>query len=132
MKSATSRIVVPGPNTAATPSSLERLDVVVGDDPADRDQDVVQPLLLELAADLGHERHVRARQDRQADDVHVLLERCRDDHVGRLAEARVDDLEALVTQAAREDLRAAVVAVEARLGDQHLERSIGHRLRTPT
>ena len=61
------------------------------------------------------------------DDVDVLLERRGHDHLGRLAEARVDDLEALVAQAAREDLRPAVVAVEAGLGDQHLERSIGHK-----
>ena len=69
---------------------------------------------------------MRARQDRQADHVDVLLERGRRDHLGRLAEARVDDLEALVAQAAGEHLGAAIVAVEARLGDQHLERSIGH------
>ena len=67
-----------------------------------------------------------ARQDRQADDVDVLLEGRGRDHLGRLAEARVDDLEALVAQAAGEDLRAAVVAVEAGLGDQDLDRAVGH------
>ena len=67
-----------------------------------------------------------ARQDRQADDVDVLLERRRRDHLGRLAEARVDDLEALVAEAAGEDLGAAVVAVEAGLGDEHLDRAVGH------
>ena len=67
-----------------------------------------------------------ARQDRQADDVDVLLEGRGRDHLRRLAEARVDDLEALVAQAAGEDLRAAVVAVEAGLGDQDLDRAVGH------
>ena len=67
-----------------------------------------------------------ARQDRQPDDVDVLLERRRRDHLGRLAEARVDDLEALVAEAAGEDLGAAVVAVEAGLGDEHLDRAVGH------
>ena len=38
----------------------------------------------------------------------------------------VDDLEALVAEPAGEHLRAAIVAVEAGLGDQHLERSLGH------
>ena len=38
----------------------------------------------------------------------------------------VDDLEALVAEAAGEDLGAAVVAVEAGLGDEHLDRSVGH------
>ena len=62
------------------------------------------------------------------DDVDVLLERRRGDHLGRLAQARVDDLEALVAQAPREHLGAAVVAVEAGLRDEHLDRSVGHRL----
>ena len=76
--------------------------------------------------DARHERHVRARQDRQADHVDVLLERGRGDHLGRLAKAGVDDFEALVAQPAREHLGAAVVAVQSGLGDEHLERSIGH------
>ena len=67
-----------------------------------------------------------ARQDRQPDDVDVLLERGGGDHLGRLAKAGVDDLEALVAQAPGEDLRAAVVAVEAGLRDEHLDRSVGH------
>ena len=50
----------------ATPASLRAGDVVVGDDPADRDQDVVQALRLAQLADPGHERHVGAGQDRQA------------------------------------------------------------------
>ena len=60
------------------------------------------------------------------DDVDVLLECGGGDHLGRLAEARVDDLEAFVAQAAGEDLGASVVPVEPGLGDEHLERSIGH------
>ena len=75
---------------------------------------------------MRQQRHVGARQDRQPDDVDVLLERGRDDHLGRLAQAGVDDLEALVAQAAGEHLGAAVVAVEAGLGDEHLDRSVGH------
>ena len=84
------------------------------------------PALVEQLRDPRHERHVRARQDRQPDDVDVLLERGRGDHLGRLAEAGVDDLEALVAQAAGEHLRAAIVAVEPGLGDEHLDRPVGH------
>ena len=84
------------------------------------------PCVRSSSRDPRHQRHVRAGQDRQADDVDVLLERRGRDHLGRLAEARVDDLEALVAEAAREHLGAAVVAVEAGLGDEHLERSVGH------
>ena len=60
------------------------------------------------------------------DDVDVLLERRRGDHLGRLAEPGVDDLEALVAQSPGEHLGAAVVAVEAGLGDEHLERAVRH------
>ena len=67
-----------------------------------------------------------AGQDRQPDHVDVLLEGGGDDHLRRLAQARVDDLEALVAQAAREHLGAPVVAVEAGLGDEDLDRSVGH------
>jgi Zn-dependent protease with chaperone function len=102
------------------------LDVVVRDDPADRDQDVAHAAFGEQLHDPRHQRHVGTRQDGQADHVDVLLERCRGDHLGRLAEAGVDDLEPFVAQAAGEDLGAAIVAVEAGLGDEHLERAIGH------
>ena len=60
------------------------------------------------------------------DDVDVLLERGRRDHLGRLAKPGVDDLEALVAQAPGEHLGAAVVAVEPGLGDEHLERAVRH------
>ena len=53
-------------------------------------------------------------QDRQPDDVDVLLEGGRRDHLGRLAKTGVDDLEALVAQPAGEHLGATVVAIEAR------------------
>ena len=43
---------------------------------------------------------------------------------GRLAQPGVDDLEPLVAQAAGEDLRAAVVAVEAGLGDEDADRRV--------
>ena len=65
-------------------------------------------------------------QDRQPDHVDVFLERSRGDHLGRLAQAGVDDLEAFVAQAAGEHLRATIVAIEAGLGDEDLDRAIGH------
>jgi hypothetical protein len=88
-------MVVPGPNTDATPAT-QGLDVVVGDDPADRDEHVVEAVVLEQLGDARHQRHVGARQDRQPHDVDVLLERGRGDHLGRLTKAGVDDLESLV------------------------------------
>ena len=69
---------------------------------------------------------MRAGQDREADDVDVLLLGGIGDHLRRLAQAGVDHLEALVAQPAGEDLGAAIVAVEARLGDQDADGRIGH------
>ena len=83
----------------------------------------VRPSCRSRSRDPRQQRHVGTRQDRQPDDVHVLLERRGRDHLGRLAQARVDDLEALVAQAAGEHLRAAIVAVEAGLRDQDLDRA---------
>ena len=61
--------------------------------------------------------HVRAGQNRQADDVGVFLQRRADDLLGRLPQARVDHLHAGVAQRARDHLGAAIVAIEARLRD---------------
>ena len=63
------------------------------------------------------ERHVRAAQDREADDVDVFLHRGGRDHLRRLVQPGVDDLHAGVAERGGDDLRAAVVAVEAGLGE---------------
>ena len=62
---------------------------------------------------------VRAGEDREADDVDVFLDGGGGDHLGRLAQAGVDHFHAGVAQRARDDLGAAVVAVQAGLGNQH-------------
>ena len=49
-----------------------------------------------------------------------------DDLLRRLPQAGVDDLHAGVAQRARDDLRAAVVAVEPRLGDDDSQLSHVH------
>ena len=60
---------------------------------------------------------MRAREDRQPDGVGVLLDDGLDDLLGGLVQPSVDDLHARVAQGARDDLRAAIMAVEAWLGD---------------
>jgi hypothetical protein len=59
---------------------------------------------------------VRAGEDRQPDGVGVLLDDGLHDLLGRLVQARVDDLHAGVAQRAGDDLGPAVVSVEAWLG----------------
>ena len=76
--------------------------------------------------DAREELHVRAGEDAQADDVDVLLQRGLGDHLRRLADAGVDDLHAGVAQGARDDLRAAVVAVEPGLGDEDADLVVSH------
>ena len=117
MKSTISVVGAPGPNTPATPSLLQLLGVVVGDRPADHDDDVLDAVLAQELEDARHERHVRAGEDRDADGVRVLLDRGLDDLLGRLVEAGVDDLHAGVAERAGDDLGAAIVPVEARLRD---------------
>ena len=70
-----------------------------------------------------------AGEDREADRVGVLLDHGRGDLLGRLVQARVDDLHAGVAKRAGDDLRPAVVAVEAGLGDDDadLALALAHR-----
>ena len=119
-------MVVPGPKTRATPALLRAAMSSSGMMPPAVTSTSSSPSALRPAVISRQQRHVRAGQDRQPDHVDVLLERSGDDHLRRLAQAGVDDLEALVAQAAREHLRATVVAVEAGLGDEHLDRADGH------
>src|SRR5688572_22884245 len=106
--------------------------VVIGDDAAAEDDDVLRAFRDEEVLDLGEERHVRARQAGQADEVDVLLDGRRDDLLRRLPEPGVDDLVAGVAQGAGDDLGAAVVAVQARLRDENADRALRHRrLRLP-
>ena len=61
--------------------------------------------------------HVRAGQHRKPDRVDVLLDGGRRRSLRGLVQAGVDDLHAGVAQRPGDDLCAAVVAVEAGLGD---------------
>jgi hypothetical protein len=61
--------------------------------------------------------HVRAGQDGQADDIGILLERRSGNLLWRLAQAGVNHFHAGVSQRAGDDFRAAVVPIEAGLGD---------------
>ena len=93
---------MPGAEDRGHAALLESGHVVVRDNSAGRDEDVRHPTVAQEGADAGHERHVRAGQDRQTDDVDVFLERRRHDHLRRLAQPGVDDFEAFVAQTACE------------------------------
>ena len=127
MKSTIACVGAPGVNTSATPSSFSSGMSSAGIVPPTVIDDVVDALLAQQLDDARHERHVGAGEDRQPDGVGVLLDDGLDDLLGRLVQARVDHLHARVAQRAGDDLRAAVVAVEAGLGDDHADLALGVR-----
>ena len=73
---------------------------------------------------------MRAREQRQTDRVGVLLERRFGDLLRRLEQAGVDHLEPGVPQRPGDDLGAAIMAVQAGLGDDDAVASL-HRFLPP-
>jgi hypothetical protein len=94
-------------------------NVGFGNDAADENGDVVHALFAQQVHELWADGIVRAGEDGEADDVNVLLDGGGGNHFGRLAEAGVDYLHACVAQGAGDDFGAAVVAIQARLGNQN-------------
>ena len=84
------------------------------------------PLARSRSIRPGTERVVRAGKNREADDVHVFLHGGRGDHLRRLPQAGVNHFHAGVAQGAGDHFGAAVVAVEAGLGDQYADFLLGH------
>ena len=77
---------------------------------------------VEQLADAWEQRQVSARQDRQAHDVHVFLDRRLGDHLRGLMQPRVDHFHPGIAQRRRDDFRAAVMAVEPGLRHQNADR----------
>src|SRR5580765_2486521 len=100
---------------------LEGPDVVGGNDAAAEHRDVVGPLLAQQLEHPGEQIVVGPREHGEPDGVGVLLNGGGDDLLGGLMQARVDHLEARVPERPRDDLGAAIVAVEPRLGHHHAD-----------
>ena len=127
MKSMVVSSGVPGPKMAETPLCFKLAASSSGMVPPRIDEDVFGMLLAEQRGDARDDDVVRAGEDGEADAVDVFLNGGGDDHLGRLAQAGVDDLHAGVAQGAGDDLRSAVVAVEAGLGYEDADwRGAGH------
>ena len=73
---------------------------------------------------------MRAGQEREPDAVRILLEDGLGDLFGRLVQPGVDDLEPVVPEGTGDGLGAAIVAVQARLGNDDAVRSASTKLRT--
>ena len=107
----------PGSEDLGNASLLQLVGVLFRDRPADDDEHVLRAVLLQPVENPRDERHMRTREDRDADRVGVLLNRGLDDLLRSLVEPRVDDLHACVAQRTRDDLRATIVSVETGLCD---------------
>jgi len=108
-----------GAKELADTALTKLLHVFSRNDPATRDEYIITSLLSEQVVDTGKERHVRSAQDRQANDVDVFLDRRVGDHLRRLVQAGVDHFHSRIAQRGGNDLRAAVVSIETRLGNEH-------------
>ena len=87
-----------------------------------------RPASRSSCEDARHQGHVGAAEEAEAEPVGVLVGDGADDGLGRLPQAGVDDVHAGVAQGAGHDLDAAVVAVEADLGEHDADGgSRGHQ-----
>src|SRR5258706_5270640 len=66
-----------------------------------------------------------AAEDAQADHIDIFLQRGFGNHLWRLAQTSVDHFHPGVTQGARNYLRAPIMTIESRFGDQHTNGFIG-------
>ncbi len=119
MKSTMACVVVPGRKTSAMPAFFSAGMSASGMMPPISTVTSVMPFWRSKFHQARAQSVVRAGKDRKADDVDVFLQRGGGDHFRRLAQAGVDHFHAGVAQRARDHFGAAVVAVEAGLGDQH-------------
>src|SRR5258708_31086298 len=102
-------------------------DVGFGDDAADEDGDVVHALVVEELHQLRADGVMRAGEDGEADNVDVFLDGGGGDHLRGLAQAGVDDFHAGIAQGTGDYFCASVMAIEARLGDQHTNLLLRHK-----
>ena len=91
---------------------LQRPRIGVGDDPTTEDQQVTEVAIAEFLHDAREQREVSAAEQRQANSVDVFLQRSLGDLLRSLMQTRVDDLKTMVSQCARDRLRAAIMPIK--------------------
>ena len=115
---------VPVGNTAAAPASSSFGTSACGIVPPTTTAMSPASRCTQRVDGAGGQRDVRAGEDRKPHQRNVFLHRDRHDVLDALPDAGVDHLEAGVAQRARDDLGAAVVAVEPGFGDEYAD---GHQ-----
>ena len=111
-------MLLPGTEHRADACRLQEVVVPGRDHPADHDDDVARTLRGQLFDQLGNERLVAGRLARDADDVHVVLDRIARGFFRRLEQRTDVDVEAEIGEGRRDHLGAAVVTVLAQLRDE--------------
>ncbi len=95
--------------------------------PTDKDKRIIHSVFAEKIDDPRAERFVGSAENRNANGINVLLQSRRGDHFRRLPQAGVNDLHPRIAECAGDDLRSAVVAVEARLSYQNPYFAFAHK-----
>ena len=108
----------PGREDRLRAGGFQRLIVLRRHDAADNDHNVRAAVLFQLGLELGHERQMRAGERRDAENMHVVLDRLARGFRGRRKQRPDIDVEADIGKGRGDHLLAAVVAVLADLGDQ--------------
>src|SRR6476646_2062261 len=103
---------------------LEEIKILLWNDAADEKQHVFHLVLLEEIRHARDNGIVCAGKNREANHVHVFLQRRVDKHVRRLAEPGIDDFHAGIAQRTGNYLGATVVAVQAGFGNKHADFAI--------
>ncbi len=94
------------------------LDVFVGHNAAAGEEHIVQAALAQQFQDAREDRHVRAGEHGNANDIHVLLQRGFRDHFGRLAQTGVDHFHSRIAQSCSNNFRATIVAIQSGFGNK--------------
>ncbi len=96
--------------------------VIAGDRTTHDDQHIRHIFFAQQFHNSRHNRFVSARQNGEANDLHILLESRVNNHLRRLPKTSVDDFHPRITKGSCDHLRAAVVSIEARFGDEDTDR----------
>ena len=101
----------------------------IGNDATAENQRVTEVPISQLLHHSREESQMRSRQQRQTDCIDIFLKGGFGNLFGRLMQTRVDDLETMITQRSRDGLRAAIVSIQTRFGNDY---SIGPLHKTVT
>ena len=105
---------------------FQRGNVRLRNNSTDQNGDVVHAFFAQQFHQSRTKRIVRAGKNRKPDHVHIFLRRRRSDHFRSLPQPCINHFHTGIAQRSRNNFRAAVVPIEARLGNQHSNFLVRH------